>query len=68
MTTATARPRSLFRRFERWTMGIVMGVLAFVMEKAVLRAIKKGTVEPRPAEATPIRAVGTEAGPIGPGR
>jgi hypothetical protein len=46
------KPRSAFRRFERWMMGVVMGVLAFVIEKAVLRSIKKGGAKPaeRPGE------------------
>lgn len=42
-------------------MGLAMGFLAFFVEKAVLRAIRKGTVEPKPSESTPIRAVGSEA-------
>ncbi|HEX9122426.1 MAG TPA: hypothetical protein VF984_03575 [Actinomycetota bacterium] len=61
MTTPTPHPRSLFRRVERWAMGLAMGFLAFFVEKAVLRAIRKGTVEPKPSESTPIRAVGSEA-------
>ncbi|HEV8564730.1 MAG TPA: hypothetical protein VGR41_07430 [Actinomycetota bacterium] len=42
----------MFRRLERWMMGVVMGVLAFVIEKAVLRSIKKGGAKPteRPGE------------------
>jgi len=40
------KPRSAFRRAERWMMGVVMGVLAFVIEKAVLRSIKKGGTKP----------------------
>jgi hypothetical protein len=44
--------RSAFRRAERWMMGVVMGMLAFVIERAVLRSIKKGGATPkvRPSE------------------
>ncbi len=37
-----APKRSAFRRFERVLIGLVMGVIAFVLEKVVLRSIKKG--------------------------
>ena len=38
--------RSAFRRAERWMMGVIMGVLAFAIERAVLRSIKKGRTKP----------------------
>lgn len=60
------RPRSLFRRMERRLVGFAMGFIAFFVEKAVLRAIRKGTVEPKPVATTPIRAVGAEAEPVEP--
>jgi hypothetical protein len=46
--------RSAFRRAERWIVGIVMGLLAFVIEKAVLRSIKKGRTKPAPPSAEPF--------------
>jgi hypothetical protein len=52
--TARAKPRSVFRRAERWFVGIVMGVLAFVIEKAVLRSIKKGGATPKVQPAEPF--------------
>lgn len=46
-----SRPaRSRFRRFERWLVGLVFAVMAFVVEKAVLRSIRRGRVKPRQAE------------------
>jgi hypothetical protein len=33
--------RSPFRRFERWLVGIFMAVLVFVLERLVMRQIKK---------------------------
>jgi hypothetical protein len=49
---ASPRPKSAFRRVERWMVGIVMGVLAFAIERAVVRSIKKGGAKPadRPGE------------------
>ena len=37
----TAQGRSPFRRFERWLVGIFMAVLVFVLERLVMRQIKK---------------------------
>lgn len=43
--------RGPFRRIERWLVGLAMAVIAFVLERAVLRSIKKGTTVPtRPSE------------------
>ena len=42
------KPKGL-RRVERWVVGLAMGVIAFVLEKAVMRSVKKGggaAVEP----------------------
>ena len=36
----TRKPKGL-RRVERWGVGIVMGVFAFVLEKVVMRSVKK---------------------------
>jgi hypothetical protein len=44
---ARPAPRGL-RRVERWLVGLVMAILAFVIEKAVLRSIKKGDTKPKP--------------------
>jgi hypothetical protein len=56
----TKKPKGL-RRVERWMVGLAMGVIAFVLEKAVMRSVRKGggvTVEPEP---TTITAKGGEA-------
>jgi hypothetical protein len=37
----TPRTRSPFRSFERWLVGIFMAVLVFVLERLVMRQIKK---------------------------
>jgi len=35
------KARSPFRRFERWLVGIFMTMLVFVLERLVMRQIKK---------------------------
>jgi hypothetical protein len=37
----TSAARSPLRRFERWLVGIFMAVLVFVLERLVMRQIKK---------------------------
>jgi hypothetical protein len=41
VTLERSRPRSIWRRIERWAVGLVMAVIAFVLEKMVLRSIRK---------------------------
>jgi hypothetical protein len=43
-----------FRRLERWAMGLVMGVLAFVLEKVVMRSLRKEGRTPQPEDAGPM--------------
>lgn len=37
----TSQGRSPFRRFERWVVGVFMALLVFVLERLVMRQIKK---------------------------
>jgi hypothetical protein len=41
MTLERTRPKSVWRRIERWMVGIVMAVIAFALEKMVMRGLKK---------------------------
>lgn len=42
----TRRSRSVFRRLERVFVGFLMAIMAFILEKAVMRSVKKkGRVE-----------------------
>jgi hypothetical protein len=47
------KPKGMFRRIERWGVGLAMGVVAFVLEKVVMRSVNKGNREPAHAEAAP---------------
>ena len=57
---STKKPKGL-RRLERWAVGLAMGVIAFVLEKAVMRSVKKGGGSAAPAEPTTITSKGGEA-------
>jgi hypothetical protein len=46
---------------ERWVVGLGMGVIAFVLEKAVMRSVKKGGGSSTPSEPTTITSKGAEA-------
>ncbi|MGZ4109594.1 MAG: hypothetical protein ACXVP7_07900 [Actinomycetota bacterium] len=52
-------PKGL-RRVERWLVGVVMTVFAYVIERVVLRSIKKGNTTPKPVEPTAITGTGAE--------
>ncbi|HEY1330609.1 MAG TPA: hypothetical protein VGH10_03945 [Actinomycetota bacterium] len=40
------------RRIERALLGVAMSVVAFVSERIVLKALREGSVEPRPKPAS----------------
>jgi len=42
---------AVFRAFERAVLGVGMSLVAFVIERRLLKAIKKGAVEPAPRVA-----------------
>ena len=56
----TKKPKGL-RRFERWMVGLAMGVIAFVLEKAVMRSVKNGGGDVPVAPPTTITTKGAEA-------
>ena len=57
---ATKKPKGL-RRVERWMVGLAMGVMAFILEKAVMRSVKKGGGSTPAPEPTTITSKGAEA-------
>ena len=52
MTTRRAAKPKGFRRFERWLVGLVFAVIAFVLEKVVMRSVRKKG-EAKPDESSP---------------
>jgi hypothetical protein len=41
MTVEHRKPKSTWRRIERWLVGIAMAMIAFMLEKFVMRAVRK---------------------------
>ena len=41
MTVERTKPKTIWRRMERWLVGIVMAILAYVLEKMVMRGLRK---------------------------
>jgi hypothetical protein len=60
MPVERRKPKGVFRRMERWFVGVIMAVIAFVLEKAVMRSVKKGGKTTTP-EATTITSKGGKA-------
>jgi hypothetical protein len=52
------RPVKGLRRLERWFVGVLMGIVAFALEKIVLRSVKKK----HPEEAEPAPTTLTSKG------
>ncbi len=56
MTAPATKPPKGLRRTERWLVGLAMAVVAFILEKIVVRAMKKKgekpTKEPGPTTLT----------------
>ena len=41
MTVERSKPKTVWRTIERWMVGVVMAMIAFVIEKMVLRSVRK---------------------------
>lgn len=41
MTTERTKPKTLRRKIERWIVGVVMAIIAFVLEKIVVRSVRR---------------------------
>jgi hypothetical protein len=59
----TNRPRSLFRGIERWGVGLILGVAAFFLERAVVRSIRRGETKAKPSQPTALRGMGSDIEP-----
>ena len=60
MTSRDARRAKGFRRLERWLVGVVFAVMAFVLEKVVMRAVRKKGVAESVEEVTTVISKGGE--------
>lgn len=61
------KPRSAFRRAERWAIGLVFAVFAFVLERVVMRSVRKGGTKAAAPQPTTISTKGTNAAIRDPG-
>jgi hypothetical protein len=50
VSTRAARKATGFRRFERWLVGLGFAVMAFVLEKVVMRSLRKAEPAEKPEE------------------
>lgn len=63
MTVERTKPKSVWRRMERWLVGIVMAMLAYVLEKMVMRGLRKAAKakgEPKEELHTTLTSKGGE--------
>jgi hypothetical protein len=59
----TKQRRSRFRRIERWGVGLILGVVAFFLERAVVRSIRRGETKAKPAPPTALKGMGSDIEP-----
>jgi hypothetical protein len=59
----TNQRRSPFRRIERWSVGLILGVVAFFLERAVVRSIRKGETKAKPSQPTALKGMGSDIEP-----
>jgi hypothetical protein len=51
------------RRIERWGVGMILGVVAFFLERAVVRSIRRGETKAKPSQPTALRGTGSDIEP-----
>ena len=58
MSPQAAKPTKGFRRVERWAVGLAMAIVAFVLERVVMRSVKGD--KQKPPEPTTLTSKGGE--------
>lgn len=56
---STPKPKGI-RRIERWLVGLAMAVIAFILERIVMRSVKKGGDAKGQAAPTTVTSRGGE--------
>ena len=59
----TNQRKSPFRRIERWGVGLILGVVAFFLERAVVRSIRRGETKAKPSQPTALKGMGSDIEP-----
>lgn len=62
MTSSSGKRRRFSRRLERWVLGVGMGIVAWVIERRVLKALKAKGKHPLPSESRPLGELNTSEG------
>jgi hypothetical protein len=52
VTAPARKPPKGIRRLERWVVGVMMGIVAFALEKIVLRSVKRKHPDAEPTPTT----------------
>jgi hypothetical protein len=60
MTVERPRPNGFLRRLERWVVGLAMAVVAFVLERIVMRSVRTRSGGPNEREEPTVRSRGAE--------
>jgi len=60
MTVEHRRPKGIFRRMERWLVGLAMAVVAFVLERIVMRSVRRRSERPVESDEPTVRSRGAE--------
>lgn len=60
MSTRAPRKAKGFRRVERWLVGVAFAIMAYVLEKVVMRSIRTGEPDEEPEEVTTMISKGGE--------
>jgi hypothetical protein len=59
------RSKNVFRRIERLGVGLILGVVAFFLERAVVRSIRKGETKAKPSQPSALKGTGSDIVPPG---
>lgn len=60
MTVERTRPKGLVRRAERRLVGLAMAVVAFVLERIVMRSVRRRSEGPAERDEPTVRSRGAE--------
>ena len=60
----TPKPKNLFRKLERVFVGFMMSIMAFVLEKVVMRGIRKEGGDPKHPSVQESTSITTKGGEI----
>jgi hypothetical protein len=57
-------PRNPIRRLERWVVGLGMAMIAFILEKVVMRSVRRGETKPSAGAEPPSTTFTSRGGDV----